>query len=74
MARSKEQHRLIDHLLEDLNIPSDAELARRMKLYPAVISKIRHGTLAVGASFILNVHETFGIPVKDIKAIINGGQ
>jgi plasmid maintenance system antidote protein VapI len=34
------------------------------------ISKIRNGHTTITADFILKVHETFDIPIKEIKAMI----
>jgi plasmid maintenance system antidote protein VapI len=60
---------LIDHLLERFNLGTDAALARMMELQPPVISKMRHGKMSLTPSFILKVHDTFDIPVKEIKQI-----
>ena len=48
---------------------TDAELARMMKLQPPTISKMRHGKMSLTPSFILKVHDTFDIPIKEIKKI-----
>eukprot|EP01036_Dinobryon_divergens_P006869 gene6869-9129_t len=58
---------LFDYLLEQHKLKNDAALARELKLPPPDISKARNGKRAIGASLILNLHETFGIPVTMIR-------
>jgi plasmid maintenance system antidote protein VapI len=65
----KQSNALIDYLLERFTLGTDAELARLMKLQPPTISKMRHGKMSLTPSFILKVHDTFDIPVKEIKKI-----
>ena len=65
----KQSNALIDYLLERFTLGTDAELARMMKLQPPTISKMRHGKMSLTPSFILKVHDTFDIPVKEIKKI-----
>lgn len=60
-------HKLLDTLMAQHSLTSDAALARELELLPPVISKIRHNKLPVGATHILLIHEKFGIPVKDIR-------
>lgn len=67
----KKPHALIDYLLKRFSIKSDAKLAEIMELRPPVLSKIRHGEMSVTPGFILNIHETFDIPIKEIKQIAN---
>lgn len=58
---------LIDHLIAKNRLKNDAELARGLKVAPPVISKIRHLKLPVGPTMILNIHETYGMPIGDIR-------
>ena len=60
---------LIDHLITRFNIRTDAALAKMMELQPPTISKMRHGKMSLTPNFILKVHDTFDIPIKDIKKI-----
>ena len=62
--------KLLDFLKEKFNIKNDRQLALALGVHSPAISKIRHGHSAITADFILKVHETFEIPVKDIKAMI----
>lgn len=64
--------RLFDALIERQKLKNDAGLARWLDVRPPVISKIRHGKLDVGPSYILAIHEKCGMPVKEIRSLIGG--
>lgn len=61
---------LLDCVLNKLRLKNDAALARTLKVAPPVISKIRHRTLPVGSTMIINIHEVTDMPIADIKALI----
>ena len=63
---------LIDYLLREYNIHSDAALARALGIFPPTISKIRHGRVTLTPAFMIRVHETFDMPIKEIKRIAYG--
>ena len=62
--------KLLDFLKEKFNLKNDRQLALALGVHAPAISKIRHGYMNISADFILKVHETFDIPVKDIKAML----
>lgn len=62
---------LLDYLLQTTGVKNDARLGKLLQLSPPFISKVRHGKLNVSDSLILRVHETLGIPVKKIRAILD---
>ena len=62
--------KLLDFLKKRFNIKNDRHLALAMGVRAPAISKIRNGHTSITADFILKVHETFDIPVKEIKALI----
>lgn len=62
--------KLLDFLKEKFNIKNDRQLALRLGFQQPKISKIRNGKSAITPDFILRVHETFEVPVKEIKALI----
>jgi plasmid maintenance system antidote protein VapI len=62
---------LLDYLMVKFNFRRDVELAKTLRVNPPVLSKIRHGKMSITPFFILRVHETFDIPVKEIKKIAN---
>jgi len=62
--------RLVDHLLSSQQLKNDAALSRALDVVPAIISKVRSGRMNVSSTIILNIHETFDIPVKTIRSLI----
>lgn len=62
--------KLLDFLKKQFDIKNDRQLALAMGVRAPAISKIRNGHTTITADFILKVHETFDIPIKDIKAMI----
>jgi predicted transcriptional regulator len=62
-------HRLFDFLIERFGIKSDYQLAQLLEVGPSAVSKFRSGR-PVTANLILKVHETFEVPIKDIKALL----
>lgn len=62
--------KLFDQLLATHQIKNDAALSRLLDVMPPVLSKARHGKLPVGASLMIKIHETFDMPIRDIKAAL----
>ena len=62
-------HPLIDALLAEYNLSSDAALARALDSNPPEISRIRHRLRPLSAEFILRVHEATDWPIKRIKEL-----
>ena len=62
--------KLLDFLKQKFDIKNDRQLAIALGVRAPAISKIRNGRSSITADFILKVHETFEIPVKDIKAML----
>lgn len=60
----------MDDLRNRLHCVNDCELAREIGCAPSMISKFRHGTCAVSAALILDMHEKFGMSVAEIKMLI----
>lgn len=60
---------LISTLQSRYNLKNDAALSRALKVAPPVISKWRNGRLAIGDAQILRIHETFDMPVAEIRAL-----
>jgi plasmid maintenance system antidote protein VapI len=59
---------LLNQLIAHGGLKNDAALARKLHVAPPVISKIRNRRLPLGDGMLLNMHETFGIPVADLRA------
>jgi len=62
---------LLDVTKEMLGCKNDAALSRKLEFAPPVISKIRHGILAPGATFLIRAHEIAGITFSDIRRILD---
>jgi plasmid maintenance system antidote protein VapI len=61
---------LLDKVKELYNIKNDAQLSRTLDVPRPTISKIRSGKITVSADMILRIHETLGMPVADIRALL----
>lgn len=62
--------KLLDTIKERYNVKNDAELSRKLDVAPPTISRIRHGVVSVSAEIILRIHETFDMPVKEIRELL----
>jgi hypothetical protein len=63
-------NRLLDHLIDRLDLKNDAALARLLEVAPPVISKIRHYRLAIGASLLIRMHEVSDITIGDLRILM----
>ena len=61
---------LLDALMKDLNLKNDAALSRALEVAPPVISKIRHGGLAVGATILISMHELTGKSIAELRGLM----
>jgi hypothetical protein len=66
-APTYDPNRLLDQLIERLNLKNDAALSRLLEVAPPVISKIRHLRLPVGASLLVRMHEVSGLTIKELR-------
>jgi predicted house-cleaning noncanonical NTP pyrophosphatase (MazG superfamily) len=64
-------NKLLDTLIEKLQLKNDAELCRVLEVQPPIISKIRHRKLNVGATILLRMHEKSNIPIRELKELSN---
>jgi plasmid maintenance system antidote protein VapI len=62
--------KLLDAVKERYSVKNDAELSRKLDVPPPTISKIRSGRISVSADMILRIHETFNMPVKEIRELL----
>jgi len=63
---------LLDKLLQVTGLKNDAALSKALDVAPPVISKLRHGRLAMGATIVIRAHEVSGLSIKEIKQILIG--
>ncbi len=61
---------ILDVLKEKYDLKNDAAIAKALEIAPPIVSRIRNGKSNVSAEIILKIHETFGMPVADIKALL----
>lgn len=67
---SYDPNRLLDTLLEKMNLKNDAALSRALEVAPPVISKIRHRRLPVGASLLIRMHEVSNMSIRDLRDLM----
>jgi plasmid maintenance system antidote protein VapI len=58
---------LLKTLLVRLNLKSNAALCRILEIAPPLISKIRHGKLAVSAPLLIRMHEVSGLSIRELR-------
>jgi hypothetical protein len=69
--QTKNANKLLDAVLNKLNLKNDAALSRRLAVAPPVISKIRHGRLPVGPSMLISIHEASEYSIAELKNFLN---
>ncbi len=68
----KPDHDLIDILLDELEIKTDAALAKELDLPVPTISKIRHNKMRVSANIIFKIHDATGWSIEKIRGYLPG--
>jgi plasmid maintenance system antidote protein VapI len=63
-------HSLLDEVIAKLNAKSDGHLSRLLEIPPPTLSRIRNGKQKPSAEVILCIHEKTGMPVAQIKSLI----
>jgi transcriptional regulator with XRE-family HTH domain len=59
--------RLLDLALSTLGLKTDRALAARCHITPPAISKMRNGSLSIGASMLLRLHDETGISMDKLR-------
>jgi plasmid maintenance system antidote protein VapI len=75
MAEMREmlpQNDLLDILKDELDLKNDAALAEELGVPPPVLSKIRHGKLAINANHILKIYDASGWSIEKIRGYLPG--
>ena len=62
-------NKLLDTLIERLQLKNDAELCRVLEVQPPIISKIRHRKLNVGATILLRMHEKSDMSIRELNEL-----
>ena len=63
-------NKLLDTLIEKLQLKNDAALSRKLEVAPPVISKIRHRRLPVGASLLVRMHEVSELGIRELRDLM----
>lgn len=63
-------NRMLDAVIDLLNLKNDAALCRKLEVAPPVVSKIRHGRLQVGAAMLIRLHEETGLHVRELRNLM----
>ena len=63
-------NRLLDYLLDKLELKNDAALSRLLEIEPPTISKIRHQRLGVGAGLLLRLHEVSNLSIRELRELM----
>ena len=63
-------NKLLDAIIERLQVNTDVELARVLDVLPPLISKIRHRRLGVGATMLIAMHEVSGLSIKELRMLM----
>lgn len=64
-------NKLLDAVIEIMDLKNDAALCRVLDVHPPVISKIRHRQIPVGPVMLIRIHEESGISIRDLKSLID---
>lgn len=63
-------NRVLDAIISRLRLKNDAALARVLDVAPHVISKIRHGSLPIGATLLIRMHEESDYRIGELRALM----
>lgn len=69
-TRPGSRDKAIDHLIHLKGLRNDAHLSRYLGVTAATVCKIRAGKLGVSAGILLRLHEKFGIPVAELRELL----
>ncbi len=65
-------NRVLDAIIEKLQLKNDAALSRALEVAPPVISKIRHNTLPIGATILIRMHEISDFSIRELRELMAG--
>jgi hypothetical protein len=61
---------LLNTVMAKLGLKNDAAFCRALDVAPPVISKIRHHRIAVGASFLIRLHDVSELSITELRALM----
>lgn len=62
--------KLLDAMIERGGLKNDAALSRAMNIQAPMISKVRNKKLPVSALFLIRLHETFDMPIAELRTLM----
>ncbi len=63
-------NRVLDAIIDKLQLKNDAALSRALEVAPPVISKIRHQTLPIGATILIRMHEISDFSIRELREMM----
>ncbi len=64
-------NKVLDAIIEKLQLKNDAALSRALEVAPPVISKIRHHTLPIGATILIRMHEISDFSIRELRELMS---
>lgn len=64
---SYDPERLLNAVMEKLNLKNDAALCRVLKVEPPLISKVRNKKTPIGALLLIRMHEVSNLSIRDLR-------
>ena len=61
--------KLLDELQYKFKVKNDRQLAKALNVSTPVLSRIRNNKSAVSAEIMIRIHEVYGMPIAEIKAL-----
>lgn len=62
--------RLLDELMSAMQLKNDSRLAKRLKVAPPIICKIRKRRLPVSPAVLISMHEESGYSIRDLRYLM----
>ena len=63
-------NRVLDAIIDKLQLKIEAALSRALEVAPPVISKIRHNTLPIGATILIRMHEISDFSIRELRELM----
>ena len=60
---------ILDELQKRFDIKNDRQLSIKLGMAAPVLSRLRNGKSKVSAEMMIAIHETFGLPIAEIKEL-----
>ena len=70
MEVPSKKHKLLDTIMREYKLKTDADLSRFLGVEQSAVSKIRHGHLVPSSEYILRIHDLTGWDIKLIKGLL----